>query len=75
VMVRECGFSALEAIQAATIGAASMMRLDDILGTLAPGKLADIIATRDNPLEDIRALRSVGFVMKNGQVARHDSQL
>lgn len=75
VMVREAGFSNLEAIQAATISAASMMRLDDNLGTLEPGKLADIIATKDNPIEDISALRSVGFVMKEGNIAKHEPQM
>ena len=71
VMVRKCGFSTLAAIQSATMGAAAMMRLEKDLGTLERGKTADIIATPDNPLDDIRALRSVCFVMKEGQVARH----
>ncbi len=71
VMVRKAGFSTLAAIQAATTGAAAMMRLDKDLGTLESGKLADIIATRDNPLDDVKALRSVCFVMKDGRVAKH----
>jgi imidazolonepropionase-like amidohydrolase len=70
VMVRKCGFSPLAAIQSATINAASMMRLDSNLGTLEPGKIADIVATRANPLDDIGALRAVNFVMKDGQVAK-----
>jgi len=73
VMVRKAGFSTLEAIQAATIGAASMMRLEHDLGTLEPGKLADIIATRENPLDTVSALRSVHFVMKDGRVAKHEN--
>ncbi|MGA2710954.1 MAG: amidohydrolase family protein [Steroidobacteraceae bacterium] len=60
-----------QAIQAATTGAAAMMRLDKDLGTLESGKLADIIATRDNPLDDVKALRSMCFVMKDGRVAKH----
>jgi imidazolonepropionase-like amidohydrolase len=72
VMVRKCGFSALEAIQAATIHAASMMRVDQELGSVAPGKLADLIATRANPLEDIGTLRSLALVMKDGRVVRHE---
>lgn len=72
VMVREAGFSPLEAIQSATISAASMMGVGDNLGTLEPGKLADIIAVKENPLDDVRAMRSVNFVMKEGRVAKSD---
>jgi imidazolonepropionase-like amidohydrolase len=73
VMVRKCGFSALEAMQAATINAATMMRMDQELGSVETGKVADLIATRANPLDDVSALRAVAFVMKDGRVARHDS--
>ena len=58
---------------AATIGAAAMMRLENDLGALEPGKLADIIATEENPLDDIGALRSVHFVMKEGRIAKHEA--
>jgi len=70
IMVGKCGFPALEAIQAATIDAAAMMKLDKDLGSLVAGKMADIIATRANPLDDISALKSVCFVMKDGQIAK-----
>lgn len=73
VMVGECGFTTLEAIQSATLGATAMMRLDKDLGTLEVGKFADIIATKANPLDEIRALRSVHFVMKDGRVAKHEA--
>jgi imidazolonepropionase-like amidohydrolase len=73
VMVRKCGFSALEAVQAATINAATMMRIDQELGTVETGKIADLIATPANPLDDISALRGVAFVMKDGRVVRHDA--
>ena len=72
LMVEEAGFSPAEAIRSATLGAATMMRLDRDLGTLAEGKVADIIATRGNPLEDIRALEAVGFVMKAGRMFKRD---
>lgn len=72
VMVGKAGFSTLEAIQAATLGASSMMRLDKDLGTLEPGKFADLIATKANPLDDISALRSVCLVMKEGHIAKHE---
>jgi imidazolonepropionase-like amidohydrolase len=41
-------------------------------GTLEAGKIADIIATRGNPLVDIEALGKVAFVMKDGRVAKHE---
>lgn len=72
VMVREAGFSPLEAMQTATLGGASLMRLENELGAIETGKLGDIIATKVNPLDDISALRSVSFVMKEGEVAKHE---
>lgn len=71
VMVKDGGFSTLEAIQAATVNAADMMRLSEKLGTVEPGKIADLIALTTNPLDDISALRSVQFVMKDAQVAKN----
>jgi imidazolonepropionase-like amidohydrolase len=70
IMVKEAGFSTLEAIQAATLEAATMMRLDDHLGSLEPTKIADLVAVMTNPLDDIGALRSVPFVMKDGRVVK-----
>ncbi|MGH6874499.1 MAG: amidohydrolase family protein, partial [Aestuariivirgaceae bacterium] len=72
VMVKECGFSSREAIWSATMEAARMMELSDHLGSLDEGKIADIIATPADPLDDIGALREVFFVMKDGQVYRNE---
>ena len=72
VMVREIGLTPLEAIRAATTEAAEMMGLADRLGTLAPGRLADVIAVPADPLGDIAAMRKVFFVMKDGRVCRND---
>lgn len=63
VMVREAGFPALEAIQAATINAATLMRLEDQLGTLEQGKVADLVVVGANPLDDVSAMRSVPLVI------------
>jgi imidazolonepropionase-like amidohydrolase len=71
VMVREAGLSPLEAIQASTLEAATLMRLDQHLGLLEVNKVADIVATVRNPLEDISALRKVVFVMKDGKVVKN----
>ena len=63
----EHGLSSLGAIRAATVNAADLLGVDD-RGVLEPGKLADIIAVSGNPLEDIRTLEDVKFVMKGGVV-------
>jgi imidazolonepropionase-like amidohydrolase len=74
VMVGEAGFSPAEAIEAATLGGARLMRLDDRLGSLAVGKIADVIATGADPLKDITALRNVDFVMKAGRIHKRDDR-
>jgi imidazolonepropionase-like amidohydrolase len=61
------GMSEIEAIRTATLNAADLLGLDD-RGILKPGMLADIVAVKGNPLEDIRALQSVTFVMKGGVI-------
>lgn len=61
------GMSPLEAIRAATVNAADLLGRDD-RGAIAAGKLADLIAVPGNPLQDIRALQHVTFVMKGGEV-------
>jgi len=71
VMVTQAGFTTLEAVRAATLNAAVMMRVDDVLGSIESGKLADLIAVASNPLDDISALRGVAFVMKAGRVVKN----
>ena len=71
-MVEEAGFSPAEAIHAATLGAAEMMGLSASLGSLEEGKLADVIATRADPLANVSALRDVDFVMKEGRVHKQN---
>jgi imidazolonepropionase-like amidohydrolase len=62
------GMSPMQAIQAATLEAARLLRVEDRLGTVEAGKLADLVAVAGNPLEDIRAMHQVVFVMKEGVV-------
>jgi imidazolonepropionase-like amidohydrolase len=66
----EGGMPPMEAIQSATLVAAQLLRIEDRLGTLEPGKIADVIAVDGNPLENIAAMKSVVFVMKDGTVHR-----
>lgn len=65
------GMTPLDAIRAATTVAAELIDVDD-RGRLEAGLLADIIAVPGNPLEDIGVTENVRFVMKGGQVYRHD---
>ncbi|MDI3546889.1 MAG: hypothetical protein PWR10_541 [Halanaerobiales bacterium] len=62
------GASNMEAILAATRNAARACRVEDKLGTLETGKLADFIALAGNPLEDIKHIRKVEFVFKEGEM-------
>ncbi len=70
--VELAGISEMDAIVTATVNGAKLLRMEDELGTLEPGKYADLIATGSSPLENIRALLDVNFVMKGGVVYRHD---
>lgn len=73
VMVQSRAFSPRAAIASATLEAAKMMRLEQDLGTLEVGRIADVIAVSEDPLKDITALRQkLFFVMKQGQVYRND---
>ena len=56
----------------ATINSAQMMDLDEQLGSVEPGKLADLVAVVGDPLEDITVMEKVKFVMKEGSVYRND---
>ncbi|MCB1608426.1 MAG: amidohydrolase family protein [Xanthomonadales bacterium] len=69
VKMTERGMSPLQAIQSATTVSAALLRMDD-LGQLKPGWHADIIAVDANPLEDIRTVQSVPFVMKGGEIVK-----
>lgn len=68
------GMPPIKAIQAATIEAAKLLRIDDKLGTLESGKIADVVAVQGNPLDDIRLMRKMHFVMKEGVVVVDHSE-
>jgi imidazolonepropionase-like amidohydrolase len=64
------GLSPLEAIQAATINAADLLGWSDRVGSLEPGKYADLIAVDGDPLQNVALLENVKFVMKGGEVVK-----
>ncbi|MEA5257529.1 amidohydrolase family protein [Arcicella aquatica] len=64
----EAGMPAMEAIKAATMTPAIIMGTQKEAGSIETGKIADIIATDGNPLQDIKVMRKVSFVMKDGVV-------
>jgi len=67
-MMTELGMSPMEAIHSATSRPAEMLEMQGKIGVVAPGAFADIIALSDNPLQNIKILEHVGFVMKDGSV-------
>ena len=68
VRMVDYGMSPLEAIRSATVRGAELLRMEKEIGTIAPGKAADLIAVSGDPLKDIGVLTRVAFVMKGGEV-------
>ena len=64
------GMTPMQAIQSATIRAAELLGKEDELGNIAPGRFADLVAVKGNPLDDIRILENVAHVLKGGNTVR-----
>jgi imidazolonepropionase-like amidohydrolase len=64
----EAGIPAANVLQLATIGAARVMRKEGELGSLEPGKLADIVMVQGGPAQNISAIRKVNLVIKDGTI-------
>ena len=71
VLMVESGMSEMAVLVAATINAADLIGMSEELGTIEPGKHADLIAVNGSPLENIDELLDVDFVMKGGKVFKH----
>ena len=69
-MLVNCGMTEWQAIVAATQTSAEVCEVEDEYGTVEPGKWADLIAVKANPLDDIQNIRNLALVMKRGQVVR-----
>ena len=67
-MLEQGGMTPLQAIRAATLDGAYYIGLDDHVGSLQTGKLADLVVMNENPLESIRNTESIIYVMKNGRL-------
>jgi imidazolonepropionase-like amidohydrolase len=70
VLMVEAGMPAMAAIQSATSVTAKFLEIDDRLGSVVVGKIADLVAVPGDPIADISAMQRVHFVMKDGVVYR-----
>jgi imidazolonepropionase-like amidohydrolase len=66
------GMTPAQAIRAATSVAADLIGRSQDVGSIQPGRYADIIAVAADPLQDVRALEKVGFVMKGGTIYKNE---
>jgi len=71
VLMVEAGMSAMDVLKSATVNAADLIGRSESLGTIEVGKYADIIAVDQSPLDDIKALLDVDFVMQGGKVYKN----
>jgi imidazolonepropionase-like amidohydrolase len=66
------GLTPMQAIQAATANAADLLGWSDRVGSLEPGKFADLIVVQSDPLKDITVLERIKFVMKGGEIVKNE---
>ncbi len=72
-LMQQCGMSPMDVLVATTKTAAECLQLEDKLGTLEPGKLADVVITRTDPLQDLASLQeasNIALVMQDGKVVK-----
>jgi imidazolonepropionase-like amidohydrolase len=72
VYMVEAGMPILEAIRSATLSAADLLGISDVVGTIEKGKFADIVAVEGNPVQDVQAMGKMKFVMKEGVVYKQE---
>jgi imidazolonepropionase-like amidohydrolase len=75
VNLRAAGMPPLDVIRAITVNAAEMLGWQDRIGSIEPGKFADLVAVAGDPIADVTEIERVRFVMKDGQVVRNDLAL
>lgn len=67
-MLASGGMTPLEALKCATIKGAECLGLQDYIGSIEPGKIADLIVLNSDPLEDIHNTLDIKYVVKNGEI-------
>ena len=73
ILMTNAGMTNQDALKSATIETAKLLRIEDKLGQIKPGMLADIIAVQQNPVEDISTVENVIFVMKDGIIFKDNT--
>jgi imidazolonepropionase-like amidohydrolase len=74
-LMAKYGMSPMQAIEAGTLGGATLLGREAEVGSLERGKLADLVAVKGDPLHDITALQHVDFVMKGGVVFKQNGRV
>ncbi|GAA3742781.1 imidazolonepropionase-like amidohydrolase [Sphingorhabdus rigui] len=64
------GMTPMQAVQSATIRAAELLGKEETLGSVQPGRFADLVAVKGDPIQDIRVLENLAHVMKDGKIVR-----
>ena len=64
----EAGFTPMEALQTATSNPAKFLEMENALGSVEPGKIADLVLLSQSPLKDIRNTRTISMVVANGRI-------
>lgn len=72
VYMNEAGMPVLETIKAATVSAADLLGMSDVVGSIEKGKFADIVAVEGDPVKDVQAMGRMKFVMKDGVVYKNE---
>jgi imidazolonepropionase-like amidohydrolase len=74
-LLTRCGLTPMQAIGAGSLGAARLLGRERDIGSVEPGKRADLVAVKGDPLSDITLLQRVDFVMKDGVVVKREGRV
>lgn len=74
LLVSDAGLTPVDAIIAATLNSAELLHIDNKYGTIAAGKIADLLVLNKNPLENIKNIESVNLVIKGGRIFKKENE-